>query len=112
MFAMLMGLTSATCTEVSTMLDQPDTVIIDVNARDRWERAHVPGAVHLDHATLCKKDLPLRRQTRLVFYCSGPMCRKAPLAARRAKALGYPNVRVMVAGIAGWLDARLPTEHA
>ena len=40
-----------------------------------------------------------------VFYCSNPMCMKAPNAARRAKALGYTNVHVMSAGIRGWLDA-------
>jgi rhodanese-related sulfurtransferase len=38
------------------------------------------------------------------------MCRKAPNAARRAKKLGYENVRVMSAGITGWLDKGLPTE--
>jgi len=45
-----------------------------------------------------------------VFYCSGPLCRKAPLAARRAKGFGYTDVRVMSAGISGWMAARLPTE--
>ena len=46
----------------------------------------------------------------LVFYCSNPMCSKAPNAARRAQGWGYRNVRVMAAGIRGWLSAALPTE--
>jgi len=45
-----------------------------------------------------------------VFYCSNPLCRKAPSAARRAKQMGYTDVKVMSAGISGWLDAKLPTE--
>ncbi|MCY7354010.1 MAG: hypothetical protein LH470_02820 [Lysobacter sp.] len=40
------------------------------------------------------------------------MCSKAPLAARRAKAMGYTRVRVMSAGIQGWMDAKLPVESA
>ncbi|MFL6197565.1 MAG: rhodanese-like domain-containing protein [Thermoanaerobaculia bacterium] len=31
-------------------------------------------------------------------------------AARRAKKMGYENVKVMSAGITGWLAAKLPTE--
>jgi rhodanese-related sulfurtransferase len=31
-------------------------------------------------------------------------------AARRARGMGYDHVHVMSAGIAGWLDAALPTE--
>jgi hypothetical protein len=38
------------------------------------------------------------------------MCRKAPNAARRAKKMGYTNVRVLSAGISGWLADSLPTE--
>jgi rhodanese-related sulfurtransferase len=38
------------------------------------------------------------------------MCRKAPIAAKRAKQMGYENVKVMSAGISGWLGSNLPTE--
>jgi rhodanese-related sulfurtransferase len=55
-------------------------------------------------------DLPADKNSTLVFYCSGPMCRKAPSAARRAKTMGYGNVKVMAAGISGWFDTRLPTD--
>ena len=34
------------------------------------------------------------------------------MAARRAKAMGYANVRVMSAGIQGWQGAQLPVEAA
>ena len=55
-------------------------------------------------------DLPPDKDSTLVFDCSSPMCRKAPNAARRAKKMGYSDVRVMTAGISGWLSAKLPTE--
>ena len=64
----------------------------------------------LDPLNHADKDLPADKNSSLVFYCSNPFCRKAPNAARRAKQLGYTNVKVMSAGISGWLSAKLPTE--
>ena len=60
--------------------------------------------------TYLSNDLPADRTAPLVFYCSNFLCRKAPNAARRAKAMGFTNVRVMSAGISGWISAGLPTE--
>ncbi|HWN42407.1 MAG TPA: rhodanese-like domain-containing protein [Thermoanaerobaculia bacterium] len=75
-----------------------------------WATARVPGALNLDPAGYDEKSLPADKDSLLVFYCSNPLCRKAPNAARRAKQMGYRNVHVMSAGISGWLNAKLPTE--
>jgi rhodanese-related sulfurtransferase len=83
---------------------------IDVNSRQSWLAAHVPGALSLDPVGYDVTDLPAEKDSMLVFYCSNFMCRKAPNAARRAKGLGYRNVHVMSAGISGWLNASLSTE--
>lgn len=84
--------------------------VIDVNSRQSWMKSHVPGARNLDPVDYKDNDLPPDRDGMLVFYCSNPLCRKAPNAARRAKKLGYSNVHVLSAGISGWLSAKLPTE--
>jgi len=86
--------------------------VFDVNSLASWQEAHVPGAHHLDPEGFERADLPADRAAALVFYCSGPLCQKAPRAARRARDLGYENVRVMSAGIRGWMAAGLPTESA
>lgn len=110
MFTRLMGLKSISPNALhQTMRGQPVTVI-DVNSRQSWIKAHVPKAGNLDSATYHESDLPTDKAAMLVFYCSNPMCRKAPNAARRAKKMGYSNVHVMSAGITGWLGAKLPTE--
>lgn len=113
MLAQLMGLKTVSPAEVWRLLQPGEgAVVIDVNAPARWSAAHVPGAINLDPATYPGDALPADRQTLLIFYCSNPMCMKAPTAARRAVKLGYGNVRVMPAGITGWLTAKLPTESA
>ena len=110
MFARLMGLEVISPAELRNLMQNESVTVIDVNSRQSWLRARVPGAVSLDPVAYSETDLPPHRDSILVFYCSNFMCRKAPNAARRAEAMGYRNVRVMSAGISGWLGASLPTE--
>lgn len=110
MLAILMGLKSISCRDVSSLLPQQRAVIIDVNSTSRWASAHVPGARNLDPVHFDASQLPAEKHTELVFYCSNFLCQKAPNAARRAKAMGYTKVRVMSAGIQGWISERLPVE--
>ena len=110
MLATLMGLKSISARDVSELLPSGRAVIVDVNAPARWSAAHVPGARNLDPVHFDASDLPAEQDRLLVFYCSNFMCRKAPLAARRTKAMGYTDVRVMSAGIQGWVGEGLPVE--
>ncbi len=111
MFARLMGLKTISPDGLHRLAQASDQVsIFDVNSRQSWMSAHVPGARNLDPVAYAEGDLPADRHAALVFYCSNPMCRKAPNAARRARKIGYDNVQVMSAGISGWVAAGLPTE--
>jgi rhodanese-related sulfurtransferase len=84
--------------------------VIDVNDEACWLATRVPGARHLDPTSFAAGDLPPDQNAVVVFYCSNPLCRKAPNAARRARGMGYRHTYVMSAGIRGWLSASLPTE--
>jgi rhodanese-related sulfurtransferase len=110
MMARLMGLATISPAELHRLLGERGAATFDVNSPQSWTEAHVPGAVHLDPLAYRADDLPADRQALLVFYCSNPWCRKAPNAARRAGSLGYTNVKVMSAGIQGWVGAKLPVE--
>ncbi len=109
MFAMLMGIKSITPHELQQRMQGTGLTIIDVNAQQSWLRARVPGAIHLG-VDFDPAALPQERSHSLVFYCSNPLCSKAPGAARRAKKLGYTDIRVMSAGIVGWTGAKLPVD--
>ena len=58
--------------EVERRLGTPDFHVYDTNARARWRRGHVPGAVPIDPAAVSAETMPADRQATLVFYCSGP----------------------------------------
>ncbi len=111
MLARLMGLKTISPDRLHGLVQSRASVtVVDVNSRGSWMQAHVPGAIHLDPAGYEKSDLPPDASALLVFYCSNPLCMKAPKAARRARTMGYTNVQVMSTGISGWLAAKLPTE--
>ena len=112
MFARLMGLKTISPAALHDLMKQNDIAVIDVNSQQSFVKGHVPGAKHLDPANYAADELPSGKDSMLVFYCSNPLCRKAPNAARRAKGFGYTNVHVMSAGISGWVNAKLPTESA
>ena len=109
MFAMLMGLKTISPQELHECMRTGPLMIVDVNARRSWLTARVPGAISLS-VDFDAGAPPQDRTARLIFYCSNPLCRKAPNAAKRARKLGYTDIRVMSAGITGWTDARLPVE--
>jgi len=90
-------------------MQQAALTVVDVNSQQSWLKARVPGAINLG-VEFDAAALPPDIDSSLVFYCSNPLCRKAPGAARRAKKLGYTDVRVMSAGITGWTDAQLPID--
>jgi rhodanese-related sulfurtransferase len=110
MFAMLMGLRGISPRDLHDCMMQGAITVIDVNARHSWLKARVPGALNLT-SEFDEAQLPKDRAAPIVFYCSNPLCRKAPNAARRAEKLGYTDVRVMSAGITGWVSARLQTDN-
>ena len=110
MMAFLMGLKSIAPADLQAQIQARHVSVYDVNSPQSWQKAHVPGAKHLDSTTFTAGDLPPDKAASLVFYCSNPLCRKAPTAAKRAKQMGYENVMVMSAGITGWVGSHLPTE--
>ena len=85
---------------------------MDANGADtRREMGTLPGAVLLtNYRSFDLSELPADKSTELVFYCGGEACIAAPTAARRAKEAGYTDVKVMSAGISGWVKARKPVD--
>lgn len=110
MIARLMGLRVVSPAELRGMIERGEADVFDVNAPQRWREARVPGARNLDPTHFDAAALPGDKMKSIVFYCSGPLCRKAPNAAVRAKKFGHTDVRVLSAGISGWQAAGFATD--
>ena len=110
MMAQLMGLPVISPERLKDLVDGKQVTVIDVNSDERFQEGHVPGALHLNGAEYTEADLPADKTSAVVFYCSNSLCRKAPNAAKRARKMGYTDVKVLASGIKGWVATRLPTE--
>jgi rhodanese-related sulfurtransferase len=105
-------LRSLSVDEVATRLATNDgkTFAFDANVVERFKKGHLPRAkwVEYDHVTAA--DLPADKAATLVFYCANEMCHACHSAAIMAQKLGYSDVYIMPAGIAGWEKAGKPVE--
>ncbi|MBI4686554.1 MAG: sulfurtransferase [Nitrospirae bacterium] len=84
--------------------ERKDLVIVDTRPLPRYEEGHIPGAIVIPAAAFDKNTdkLPKEKERPLVFYCVGGC--SSPLAAVKAKALGYTNVKVYIGGIPDWIQ--------
>ena len=83
---------------------QGDFVLLDVRSHSLYAAGHVPGAINLPHGKIIASKLAqYAPETIFVTYCAGPHCNGATRGAIRLAKLGRP-VKVMIGGIAGWLD--------
>lgn len=97
--------------DVKAAAESKSAVIIDANGPDSYKAGHVPGALSWAEikAELASK-LPADKNTQIIAYCGNPKCGAYLQAAKAAQKLGYTNVKHMSAGIAGWNEAKMPTE--
>ncbi|HTQ06429.1 MAG TPA: rhodanese-like domain-containing protein [Polyangiaceae bacterium] len=98
--------------DVANFIQAKSATIVDANgAETREKMGVVPGAILLTNShDYALSELPAAKDTKLVFYCGGTMCRASDSAAKRAASAGYADVSVMRAGIKGWKDAGQTTE--
>jgi rhodanese-related sulfurtransferase len=91
---------------------QQDFVLLDVRGPDAFAQGHVAGALPLPHGKIVESRLrEFPDGTLFVAYCAGPHCNGATRAAIRLARLGRP-VKIMIGGVAGWLDEGFALERS
>jgi rhodanese-related sulfurtransferase len=82
-----------------------NVMIIDARPyKVKYTKGHIPGAVSIPFSQFDKKTdlLPRDKATLLIYYCGGLKCRLSHKSAKKAKALGYTNVKVFAKGFPEW----------
>jgi rhodanese-related sulfurtransferase len=79
--------------------------LIDSRPGLRFKEGAIPGAVNLPYPEFDKfaDRLPVDKNRLVIFYCAGVTCNMSPSSQKKAKALGYSNVKVFVEGMPAWL---------
>ena len=92
-----------------------DTVVIDSRPkRKKYDKGHIASAMSIPDSQFDKMtdQLPVDKDTQLVFYCGGYKCKLSHKSAAKAIALGYSKVKVFAAGFPAWKKAGYPIETA
>ena len=102
-----------TISDLKSAMASKKVTLLDANGTESFQRAHIPGAVDFTaHEGNLSTVLPKDKNALIVAYCANPQCKAYQGAAKAAEKLGYKNIRHLPAGIAGWKQAKEPTEHA
>lgn len=102
-----------TIPELKKAIAAKTVTVIDVNGSESYKAGHIPTAIDFgkDGATL-EKSLPADKAALVVAYCGNSKCNAYQAAAKKAKELGYTNVKHLSAGISGWKEASEATEKS
>ena len=78
--------------------------LFDSRPAPRFKEWAIPTAVSLPFPDFDNNldQLPTDKEALIVFYCSGITCNMSPGSQKKAKALGYKNVKVFVEGTPAW----------
>ena len=97
--------------ELKAAIAEKKVALIDVNGSESYKEGHIPGAVDFESR---KGDLasalPADKSALVVAYCANEQCGAYAAGAKKAKELGYTNVKHYPKGIMGWKDAGEKTE--
>ncbi|MFT6398266.1 MAG: rhodanese-related sulfurtransferase [Bradymonadia bacterium] len=93
--------------ELASMLEEGAAVAVDANrSQTRQDVGIIPGAILLEGSEYETDVLASAgSDDALVFYCYNERCGASHQAADLALAAGYADVRVLPAGIMGWVEA-------
>jgi rhodanese-related sulfurtransferase len=86
-----------------------DFVLLDVRGQEAFARGHIGEALNVPYRQITADFMDQRwpMDTVFVVYCAGPHCNGAHRAAIRVAELNRP-VKMMIGGIAGWIDEGFP----
>ena len=79
--------------------------LIDSRPAPKFKEGAIPTAISLPYPEFDKfvDRLPADKNSLVIFYCSGVTCNMSPGSQKKAKALGYTNIKVFVEGMPAWL---------
>ncbi len=96
--------------EARAMIDGQGALVIDVRSNERYDAAHVPGAVNIPLSTLGESAARLPGDKDRAILC---VCDRGNISANGMlylKALGYSRVKSLSGGTQAWIREGLPTE--
>ena len=99
--------------KLKAAIEANEVTVIDVNGTDSYKEGHIPSAIDfVAYEDNLAEVLPEDKDSLIVAYCGNEYCSAYKMAAKKAKELGYTNVKHFSGGLQGWKSAGEKTESA
>ena len=97
--------------QAKQMVDQGNSVVVDVRRLDEWVTGHVQEAIHIPVDDILNRVDELPADKNLLFICAAGV--RSALACEMAAAMGRPSERLfnIEEGTPAWIDKKLPTVY-
>jgi rhodanese-related sulfurtransferase len=103
-------LKSITRQELMDRMSSGDVVVVNVLARDAYQKLHIQGSISIPRGELERGGWEgLDRRKRIVVHCSSYSCGASRMAAEFLESRGF-DAWAYEGGIREWAEADLPTE--
>ena len=89
--------------ELRELIGKEDVQIVDVRAKEFYEKAHIPSAINISLEEIDERIDEFDRNKLIVVYCGSFECQRSPKAARKLERLGF-NVVDYAGGISDWRE--------
>ena len=95
-------------TNLVTLVNRENAVIIDVRDKKEYGNGHIAGAINMPAASIDSKmsELEAHKEKPIVLVCK--IGQHASAAGRKLKKQGFENVRRLSGGMAEWSASNLP----
>jgi rhodanese-related sulfurtransferase/DNA-binding transcriptional ArsR family regulator len=93
--------------QLKHLVEEENTIVIDVRPEQEYYQAHIPGAVSIPLDQLTERLNELSKSSRVVAYCRGRFCVLADRAVTLLHENGY-EARRADDGVIEWIQAGMP----
>jgi rhodanese-related sulfurtransferase len=83
--------------------------LIDTRAKQHYDKAHLPGAIHMHHSEMTPERIAELPEGLLVTYCWGPGCNASTRGALNLTLAGR-EAKEMLGGFEYWVREGHPVE--
>jgi rhodanese-related sulfurtransferase len=102
------GGASVSTSNLVSMVNREDAVVLDVRDKKEFGLGHISGAVHMPLSSIENRasELEAKKDKPIILVCK--MGQHSSAAGKKLKTLGFENVRRLSGGMAEWNAAGLP----
>jgi rhodanese-related sulfurtransferase len=100
------GMKRLTTAQTINILNKEHVIVIDIRARDAFNKGHIANALHIPHDDIMHKELTAYQNTPVIIVCTAGV--SAQKLGKELKSKGLNFVYFLQGGMNAWYAENLP----